>query len=126
MLCRRRLSRVGPVSRRLPVGPRGGCRRRRPQTEPATATAAEEAGPSSELQQPDAKRQKRCCVFVGNSPAEIKQQQLRGLLAKCGRVASVNRPTGAKRQSGVAFVQFDSEEAVAHALQLNGSSLQGR
>jgi len=68
-------------------------------------------------------------LFVGNLPYETTEQELEGLFAQAGDVASVtvvrDRMTG--RARGFAFVEMADDDAAQKAMtQFNGHQLGGR
>jgi nucleolin len=67
-------------------------------------------------------------VFLGNLPLEINEEQIKDTFKDCGEVESIrwvtNRETGEFRCCG--FVDFDSEDCAAKAVELSGTEIGGK
>jgi len=86
---------------------------------------------------PQAPQTSKRHVFVSNIPFEAKLSDVRKLFANCGRIVDASMPQNRKRMlpqnmmqqpthRGIAFMEFDSEEGAANAIQLDGQILCGR
>jgi nucleolin len=67
-------------------------------------------------------------VFVGSLSYDSNEEDLRQFFADCGRVVDVRIPVFADsgRPRGIAFVEFESDEAANKACEKDGMDLQGR
>jgi len=68
-------------------------------------------------------------LFVGNLPFSITEDALRDLFAKAGKVVSVKIITDkfSGRSKGFAFVEFETEEEAAKAIEMyNEQEFEGR
>ena len=79
---------------------------------------------SLEDKRPDPRR----AVFVGGLPLNVEDDQLWTRFVECGEIVSVRivRDRQTSIGKGIGYVNFAEEEAVAQALKLNGSELEGR
>ncbi|KAJ9059182.1 Nucleolar protein 13, variant 2 [Entomophthora muscae] len=66
------------------------------------------------------------CVWIGNLRYTTTEDDLKRFFASCGNVTRINLPVTNSRNKGFAYVDFDSPDAVARALDLSESSLEGR
>ncbi|HYM61599.1 MAG TPA: RNA-binding protein [Thermoanaerobaculia bacterium] len=68
-------------------------------------------------------------LFVGNLSFRATREEIEGLFAQCGTIKDLFLPTDAEsgRLRGFAFVEFESEEDAARAMEkFNGYELGGR
>jgi nucleolin len=67
-------------------------------------------------------------VFVGSLSYDSNEEDLRQFFADCGRVVDVRIPVFADcgRPRGIAFVEFESDEAANKACEKDGMDLQRR
>jgi len=67
-------------------------------------------------------------IYVGNLSYGLTEEQLSEFFAGCGTISSAiiikDRETG--RSKGFGFVEFEEEDALQSALELNGQDLDGR
>lgn len=67
-------------------------------------------------------------LFIGNLPRFMDQAELKSLFEECGSLVDIRIPkdddTG--RLKGFAFVEFEDQESVTNALELQGTEFGGR
>ncbi|PIA15028.1 RNA-binding domain-containing protein [Coemansia reversa NRRL 1564] len=91
-----------------------------------TDSGAQSGKPARTAQPPSNEPSKT--LFVGNLSFHSNEEGIREAFAECGNVVSVrivtDRDTG--RPKGFGYIEFDSLEAAASAMEWNGSDLDGR
>ncbi len=68
-------------------------------------------------------------LFVGNLPFSVDDTQLKDMFLQAGSVvsASVIKDKYSGKSRGFGFVEMDTEQSAAHAIELlNGTSVEGR
>lgn len=70
----------------------------------------------------------KASVFVGNVPVDTNEEELEKIFQECGEVESVRifRESNSDTERAIAYVNFETPEAIAHAIKKNNTRLRGQ
>lgn len=70
----------------------------------------------------------RSSVFVGNVPVDTNEDELEELFQECGKIESVRivRENKSDTERAIAYVNFETREAIAQAIKKNNTELRGQ
>lgn len=82
----------------------------------------------SEQAEPNVKEEDKRSVFVENVDYKATKEEIENVFCDCGKVLRVTilRDKFSNTPRGLAYVQFDTTDAVQHAIYLTGAQIRGR